>query len=344
LLIRAFSCVLVALILVEQSAQDIESPRLQTLRSAVALDSGGALESFWKEIAEKKAPLIERLDEHQGYALVTFLWRGEPRTQRVSVIGQLGQLTGTRSTDNVLTRLTGTNLWYRSYWLRSDVRTIYRFVVEVEGNDGPRDYPDPFAPRWAPVTDNNFRVEWSILELPRAEPQPWIAPRPDVPPGRTDHRTAGRAESEWLAKQFAAAARSNVKFYMDVGLLEGESTGGAPLNWLTMVDQPIPYGPSLLLANRHMRDILRLKGYQVHYAEFSGGHNALSWRGTFGDALMLAAASGLDRELREDVTMKAIDGPVARLTSTGVGTPLHRSGPSIPQSDHRHPSSIPRSR
>jgi len=154
----------------------------------------------------------------------------------------------------------------------------------------------------------------------------------------------GEPESEWLAKQFAAAARSNVKFYMDVGLLEGESTGGAPLNWLTMVDQPIPYGPSLLLANRHMRDILRLKGYQVHYAEFSGGHNALSWRGTFGDALMLAAASGLDRELREDVTMKAIDGPVARLTSTGVGTPLHRSGPSIPQSDHRHPSSIPRSR
>jgi hypothetical protein len=52
------------------------------------------------------------------------------------------------------------------------------------------------------------------------------------------------------------------------------------------VDQPIPYGPSMLLANRHMRDILQLKGYQVHYAEFSGGHHALSWRGTFGDALI----------------------------------------------------------
>jgi hypothetical protein len=59
-----------------------------------------------------------------------------------------------------------------------------------------------------------------------------------------------------------------------------------PLNWLTMADQPIPYGPSLLLANRHIRDILRLKGYEVHYAEFSGGHNALSWRGTFADALI----------------------------------------------------------
>ena len=77
-----------------------------------------------------------------------------------------------------------------------------------------------------------------------------------------------------------------MKLYMDVGLLEAESTDGAPLDWLTMADQPIPYGPSLLVANRHMRDILRLKGYQVHYVEFSGGHHALNWRGTFADALI----------------------------------------------------------
>lgn len=99
-------------------------------------------------------------------------------------------------------------------------------------------------------------------------------------------RPPGEQESDWLAKQFAAAPRSNVKFYMDVGLLEAESTDGAPLDWLTRPDQPIPYGPSMLLANRHMRDILQLKGYQAHYAEFSGGHNALSWRGTFADALL----------------------------------------------------------
>jgi enterochelin esterase family protein len=434
-LIRVFIVGLVSLILVQASGQELQSPRLQAVRNALAQDSSGALESFWNEV-KTKAPLIERLDEHQGYALVTFLWRGEPRTQHVSVGGQLGQLTGTHPADNTMARLAGTNVWYRSYWLRSDVRTIYRFFVEVEGNDGGRDYPDPFAPRWAPATGNNFRLEWSILELPRAKPQPWIARRPNVPAGRTDQRTwksallnnerqmwvytpanygdtrqrprllistdggayvgpiqattsldnliaskrippvvavflangpnpskgrltrsielscnetfvnalatellpwvrsnyrvtgrasetiiagfslggvnaafsalrkpalfgnvlsqsgafwwrpPGEAESDWLAKQFASAPRSNVKFYMDVGLLEGESTGGAPLDWLTMADQPIPYGPSMLLANRHMRDILRLKGYHVHYAEFSGGHNALSWRGTFADALI----------------------------------------------------------
>jgi len=386
LLIRVFIVGFVALILVQGSGQDLESPRLQALRSALAQDSGRALDSFWNEV-KTKAPLVERLDEHQGYALVTFLWRGEPRTQHVFVDGQLGQLTGTRPADNAMTQLAGTNLWYRSYWLRSDVRTIYRFSVKLEENDEERDYPDPFAPRWVPV-GNNARLQWSILELPRAKPQPWITPRPNVAVGRTDQKTwkstllnnereiwvytpanyddhrerprllistdgrtyvgsiqatttldnliaakrippvvavflangpnaskgrltrsielscnetfvnalatellpwvrsnyrvtgrasetiiagfslggvnaafsalrkpalfgnvlsqsgafrwrpPGESESDWLAKQFAAAPRSHVKFYMDVGLLEGESTGGAPLNWLTMPDQP----------------------------------------------------------------------------------------------------------
>ena len=146
MLIRVFSLVFVALVLAQGSGQDLESPRLQALRNALAQDSDSALDSFWNEV-KTKTPLIERLDEHQGYALVTFLWRGEPRTQHVFVDGQLGQLTGTRPDDNAMTRLADTNLWYRSYWLRSDVRTIYRFSVAVEGNDGEREYPDPRAPR-----------------------------------------------------------------------------------------------------------------------------------------------------------------------------------------------------
>jgi enterochelin esterase family protein len=154
LLIRVF--IVGFVILVQGSGQDLESPRLQALRSALAQDSGRALDSFWNEV-KTKAPLVERLDEHQGYALVTFLWRGEPRTQHVFVDGQLGQLTGTRPADNAMTQLAGTNLWYRSYWLRSDVRTIYRFSVK--------------------------------LEEPRAKPQPWITPRPNVAVGQTDQKT-----------------------------------------------------------------------------------------------------------------------------------------------------------
>src|SRR5262249_38916393 len=41
--------------------------------------------------------------------------------------------------------------------------------------------------------------------------------------------------------------------------------------------------PGQLVANRHLRTLLRSKGYPVRYAEFVGGHDYLCWRGTLAD-------------------------------------------------------------
>ena len=38
--------------------------------------------------------------------------------------------------------------------------------------------------------------------------------------------------------------------------------------------------------NRHMRDVLQLKGYEVHYNNFNGGHDYICWRGSLADGLM----------------------------------------------------------
>jgi enterochelin esterase-like enzyme len=35
-----------------------------------------------------------------------------------------------------------------------------------------------------------------------------------------------------------------------------------------------------------MREVSLAKGYEVHYQQFVGGHDYLSWRGTFADGLM----------------------------------------------------------
>ena len=194
-MIRVLSLVFAIVIIAVESgaAQDLESPRLKALRNALVVGGGSAVESFWKEMADKKAPLIERLNEHEGYALVTFVWRGESGAEQVFVDGELGQLTGTRRADNALTHLADTNVWYRSYWLRKDIRTIYRFIG-VE-NARLRLYPDPFAPRLEYPTlpfplpeDPGVRLEWSILELPGARPQPWVARRPGVPAGRMEQK------------------------------------------------------------------------------------------------------------------------------------------------------------
>lgn len=84
-------------------------------------------------------------------------------------------------------------------------------------------------------------------------------------------------EYEWYARQFALAERAPLRFYLDVGILEFMSAHG---------------GPSQVFANRHMRDVLRAKGYSVHYAEFGGGHDYLCWQGTLADGLL--ALIGLD--------------------------------------------------
>jgi enterochelin esterase-like enzyme len=63
-----------------------------------------------------------------------------------------------------------------------------------------------------------------------------------------------------------------LRIYMDAGLLEG--------NYV------IPGGMTLLAANRHMRDVLRLKGYRLTYREFNGSHDFASWRETLVDGLV----------------------------------------------------------
>ncbi len=81
----------------------------------------------------------------------------------------------------------------------------------------------------------------------------------------------GAAEHEWLAARFACSGRSGVRFYLNVGLLErGPSPGNSP---------------SQLVANRHLRDVLRAKGHEVIYRELNGGHDYLGWMAGLADGL-----------------------------------------------------------
>ncbi len=74
------------------------------------------------------------------------------------------------------------------------------------------------------------------------------------------------APYEWLTKQYAAAARKDVRIFLDVGALETRGAlGGA--------------APSILDANRRLRDVLAAKGYHVEFTEVPGGqHSPESWR------------------------------------------------------------------
>jgi enterochelin esterase family protein len=75
-------------------------------------------------------------------------------------------------------------------------------------------------------------------------------------------RATDDAEPEWLARYIARVPRSNASFYLTVGSNEYTVAGET----------------TLLASNRHLRDILQLKGYAYRYVEIPGDHEPINWR------------------------------------------------------------------
>ncbi len=84
------------------------------------------------------------------------------------------------------------------------------------------------------------------------------------------------AELNHLAIQFAQHKKLPIRFYLDAGLREIDLEGN---------------GHMILLPNRTLKNVLIAKGYDIHYQEFSGGHDYLSWRGTLADGLIFLTSA-----------------------------------------------------
>lgn len=91
-------------------------------------------------------------------------------------------------------------------------------------------------------------------------------------------RTGDDSGFEWLLRQYASRPKMKVRFYLEAGVLENSAPSDRP-------------EVSLLDSNRHMRDVLKGKGYEVHYQEVGGGHQPVSWRGGVADGLIVLAGS-----------------------------------------------------
>ena len=76
-------------------------------------------------------------------------------------------------------------------------------------------------------------------------------------------------EHEWLIHQFVQSVCLPLRFYLDVGTFENGFKD-----------------PRMLVANRHLRDVFRAKGYPVVYAEFVGGHDYPCWEITLPHGLL----------------------------------------------------------
>jgi len=85
-------------------------------------------------------------------------------------------------------------------------------------------------------------------------------------------------ETNALILSYRDGARAAVRFYLDVGLFENLP--------FALPAHELAVSEGLTAGNRHFRDVLIAKGYDVTYRETGGAHNNLHFRATFAEALL----------------------------------------------------------
>ncbi len=178
-----------------------QSPRLAVLQRDVQSGAADAVATFWKEMEARGTPLVEPVPDDDQHVIATFLWRGKPET--TSVLAVIPFRSSRSLVENLMAQVPGTDVWYRTLEIRSDLRFTYSFL------------PDPLAAMTArvslpdlmrlqqfdPLNRKTFRsppdpedpdmnrIEGSIAEMPKASAQPWIARQEGIPDGRVEmHR------------------------------------------------------------------------------------------------------------------------------------------------------------
>lgn len=173
--------------------ETIISPRITILKQELQAGNRTALENFWNEVSKQGAPLIEPVKDENDYVWLTFLWQAKEETKNVVIWSDLGDWQNLTSLQ--MTQLPGTDLWYKTYRVRTDARFAYRLTVndsllqfgsETRNRQKTLFIPDPLNPH---QFDFFKPTIYSVVELASAPSLESAKRNPDVPKGQTGRTT-----------------------------------------------------------------------------------------------------------------------------------------------------------
>jgi len=247
-------------------------------------------------------PLVESTNGRT--VVVTFCWRDAAAAQVLLFANRLTDETNLDAT--MLERLGETDLWHASFEMAPDWRASYSFLVRMPGRPAPwvtdgqvglraaldRGLVDPLNPE---VCRNRAGVEQSVVALPEAPAQPWLAVRPGVRRGTLTAVTGPAGRTVWCYAPAGQLAREPLPL---VVALDGEVWAG-PQSLSTTLDNLIADGEI-----PHVRAVLP-----------SSGGTASRWD-------ELGSAAGYELVVEELIPFAADRWPLARGAVIVVGQSL----------------------
>ncbi|MCM1989082.1 alpha/beta hydrolase-fold protein [Oceanirhabdus seepicola] len=160
---------------------EVTSGIIENLKNQIQEGNLKELDKFWGKVEKEGAPLLEKIKDNHNEMLVTFLFRENEGAENVVVVGSVP---GYKYKENTMMKLLNSDLWYKSYVVRNDVKFRYRFSVNDTFDD---DYekrskkmiPDPLNPKtFIYVGDeDNEEVVDSLFEMPMVKDEKWVKER-----------------------------------------------------------------------------------------------------------------------------------------------------------------------
>lgn len=172
------------------------SPIIAELQRRVHSGDPHAVGEFWATAARRTTPLVEPVPGEPHRVVATFVWRDDGKAKTMSLLTTILRARG--FDDMMMTRLPGTDVWYKVFNLRADFRFTYRFAIDIS----PMALLFPEALKFDPLNPKKLVaerdpenpdatvIEGSVAEFPEARPEPWITRMPAV--------AAGTVEMHWL--------------------------------------------------------------------------------------------------------------------------------------------------
>lgn len=172
---------------------------INQLKERLANGNPSALEEFWSVVEKQGTPLLEPIPGNDFEMLTTFIWRSHQDHKNVVVASY-----GIASFDpfkNMMTHIANTDVWYKSWILPRNARTIYCIspddpLISISDYRLDRCSFPSFTETWTndPLNKQSYFIPgclcagekdqlMSLLEMPDAPKMPWLNENAKYPKG-----------------------------------------------------------------------------------------------------------------------------------------------------------------